>query len=150
MGRPLQRFKFCLYYWPRWFLSIPFIAVPIFAYARSALGEYRGIKVCSFSVSKIPSSEFLARTLEALQLIERVDARRFRRIQQEIQFIVHGELLVGAEYDRLGRVCTVDFTYYDFEKNYKWYLWSYAGALVHEATHGAVYGDPLRTQVRAD
>jgi hypothetical protein len=142
MARALQKARFRLCYWPRWVLQVPFAAILVPASRRRVLGNYRGINICSgsfSSFSRIPGSEFLQRTLEALELVERFDARRFRRIQQEVQFIVHAELRSGADYRRPGRFCVVDFTRFDFAKDHDWYLRCYAAALVHEATHGALY-----------
>jgi hypothetical protein len=139
MARSLQKARFWIYYWPRWALQLPFPAILLPVGRRTALGSYGGITICSATFSQISGKQFLERTIEALQLVERIDPRRFRRIQQHIRFIVHGELASGACYWRLGRVCIVDFGRYDFATDHDWYLHSYASALVHEATHGAIY-----------
>jgi hypothetical protein len=118
---------------------LPFAAFLGFANQRSALGSHRGITICASSFSRVPGREFLQRTREALELVEHFDARRFRRIQREIRFIVHTELPSGANYRRVGRFCCVDFARYDFAKDRDWYLRGYAATLVHEATHGAMY-----------
>jgi len=135
----LQRTRFWLYYWPRYVFQLPHLAFSLLLSRLTALGNYRGITICSFSLSNVPGSEFITRTLEALQLVERIDPRRFRRIQRQIRFILHAELESGACYRRLGRFCLVDFNRYDFVKDHDWYLYCYASALVHEATHGAIY-----------
>ena len=141
MARALQRTRFYTYYWPRWFFKLPYIAFSLLLCRLTRLGGYRGIRISSFTLSHISGEEFTGRTIEALQLVERTDPVRFRRIQRQIRFIVHAELRSGACYQRLGRFCFIDFTRYDFSKDHDWYLYSYASTLVHEATHGAVYSD---------
>lgn len=139
MAHALQKARFWIYYWPRWLWELPFPAILLPIGRWTALGSYRGIDICSVTFSQIPGSQFLEQTLEALHLVERVDPRRFRRVQRHIRFVVHTELASGACYNRLGRVCMVDFSRYDFAKDHDWYLHSYASTLVHEATHGEVY-----------
>jgi hypothetical protein len=140
MVGPLRKVRFYLYHW-RWLFNvpIPFAALEALGYRSTGQGEYKGIRIYSFSFSRTEPAAFLQPTLEALQLVERVDARRFRRIQREIRFIIHSELPSGAVYIRPGRYCHVDYTRYDFAKGHEWYLRSSAATLVHEATHGAVY-----------
>jgi hypothetical protein len=146
MARSSQKFRFRLYYWPRWLLQIPFPAVICPFLRRNALSNYRGICICRASFStRVSGEQFLNGTLEALHFIERVDPRRFRRIQQQIRFIVHSELVSGASYQRLGRICFVDYGRYELERDHDWYLRCYASALVHEATHGVLYSRFLAT-----
>ena len=139
MGRAFQKVRFRLHHWPQWLLDLPFAAFLVPATRRSALGTHRGIAIAGASFSRGSGPEFLKRTIEALELVNRFDARRFRRVQQEIRFIIHAELPSGADYRRVGRFCCVDYTRYDFGKDHDWYLRCYAAALVHEATHGAIY-----------
>jgi hypothetical protein len=84
---------------------------------------------------KDKAKSFVEMTKEALDLISKNDRKHFFRIKQEIKYIVPG-YISGAAYDRYTRTCTVDFQRYKFDKNYNWYLYSYAGMLVHESTHG--------------
>ena len=128
-----------MYYWPRWIFQLPHFAFSLLLSRLTGVGSYRGISICSFTLSQVSGKEFMRRTLEALQLVERTDSRRFRRIQRQIRFIIHAELESGACYRRLGRICVVDFSRYDFTKDHDWYLYCYASTLVHEATHGAIY-----------
>jgi hypothetical protein len=140
MARGLQKFRFRLFYYWRWLFQMPFAVVLCPLFRRFALGSYRGICICRASFStRISGEQFCKGTLEALQLIERVDPRRFRRIQQQIRIIVHSELVSGATYKRVGRICDVDYTRYKLERDHDWYLRCYASALVHEATHGVLY-----------
>lgn len=141
MARALQRSRFRTYYWPRWIFRLPYLVFSLLLSRLTRLGGYRGIRICSFTLSHISGEAFTGRTIEALQLVERTDPRRFRRIQRQIRVIAHGELESGACYERLGRFCIIDFSRYDFTKNHDWYLHCYASTLVHEATHGAVYSD---------
>ena len=91
MARAVQKVRFALHHWPRCVLGLPFAAILIPASRRTALGTYRGISICSSSFSRVPGPEFVQCTTEALELVERFDQRRFKRIQQEIRFIgTHG------------------------------------------------------------
>lgn len=139
MARSLQKARFWIYYLPRCVFELPLLAFSLLLSRLTGLGSYGGITICSFTLSQVSGREFLGRTIDALQLVERTDPRRFRRIQRQIRFIVHAELDSGACYRRFGRSCDVDFTRYDFVKDHDWYLYCYASTLVHEATHGAVY-----------
>jgi hypothetical protein len=107
--------------------------------ALAQLGSYQGINICSASFNRSNDTEFCEQTIKALRLIEQVDPRRFRRIQDEVKTILNCELLAGGRYRRLGRICEVDFRRYDFARDDQWYLHCYSVMLVHEATHGAIY-----------
>ena len=148
MARFQRKISFWLYYWPRWALEWPFLALvcPIFRFR--ALGTYQGIAICKATFSRSTSKRFLGHTLEALQLIERIDPRRFKRIQREIHFIVHAELLSGASYNQFGRICNVDYCKYEFDRDHDWYLYCYASTLVHEATHGTICSNYVAYSLR--
>src|ERR1044071_2417959 len=154
MSHVLSRFRFRLYYWPRWLVELPFPAIICPICRRTALSGYRGISICQASFSRFSSKKFLESTLEVLKLIERVDPRRFRRIQKHVRFIVHSELASGACYKRLARWCAIDYSRYDFTEDQDWSLLSYASALVHEATHGEIFSryiiSSARTRVRIE
>ncbi len=74
--------------------------------------------------------------MEALHLISLYDVRRFRRVQKYIRYIIYRENISAGTYDKHGKVCWIDLSYFPFESDPEWYLAQYAAALVHEATHG--------------
>src|SRR5690348_2743535 len=81
---------------------------------------------------------FVTFTKQALNLIERTDPRRYRRVEREIRYIVNTYLVSSAEYRRGIRRCSVDFARYKVDPShprYEWYLASFACTLIHEATH---------------
>ena len=136
----LRRIRFWVHISVQKSLSYPFVTILCPRYHGDRPGSYKGIDISSASFNRSNDAEFLERTVQALQMVERLDVRRFRRIQREVRFIVNCELSdAGASYRRTGHVCQVDFRRYDFGRDAEWYLRSYASALVHEATHGAIY-----------
>lgn len=82
---------------------------------------------------------FRETALAALRLIKDLDARRFRRIQRHINWIVNVPLPYGgAEYSYSTQTCRLDFER-SFWKPYAGYEFALcARILVHEATHGVV------------
>ncbi len=100
---------------------------------------HKGIRLCDINHDKSDDPAFFARTKEAIDLIAGADPRRFKRVQAEIRFIVNKELNSAGEYRRATRCCFVDFGRYPFQTSPGWYLLLYAGTIVHEATHGALY-----------
>ena len=105
-------------------------------------GAYGSIRIVDMGGSGPSSAAFITFTIQALQLIEKVDSRRFGYIQREIRYIANTPLLTGASYTRELLRCSVDIDRYACTPDtpeYEWYLASYACTLVHEATHGRVY-----------
>ena len=100
---------------------------------------YKNIILADVNHDEADDQEFLSRTKEALDLIERVDPRRFRRVQNEIKYIVNAELISTGQYWRENKVCPVDFGRFRLWPNQDWALHFYAGLLVHEATHGRLH-----------
>jgi hypothetical protein len=100
---------------------------------------YKNIGLADVNRDKSDDGEFLSRTKEVLDLIERVDPRRFRRVQDQIRYIVNVELTSTGEYWRGNKLCPVDFGRLRLLKNPEWSLHFYAGLIVHEATHGMLY-----------
>jgi hypothetical protein len=118
---------------------------------RLRVGEHSGIGFLDTSRAEQARRDFITRTTEALDLIRRVDPRRFERLRVHINYIVHQELAFAyAKYDGQLRACYVDFTQLHFDKHPEMMLWGYAAILVHEATHGVVqgFGIPSRRRNR--
>lgn len=104
------------------------------------MGEHAGISFADMSRATYAQGDFIVRTRSALDLISRVDPKRFRRIQAHIKYIVHRELpyAYAGYYGKQLKACFVDFTRLHFERHPETMLWGYAAVLVHEATHGAI------------
>lgn len=118
---------------------------------RLTVGEHLGIAFVDTSHAKHARQAFVARTTEALDLIQRVDSRRFKRIREHIKYTVHQELPYAlGRYDQQFRACYVDFTRLNFSKHPGRAAWGYAAALVHEATHGRIrrFGIPSSRRTR--
>jgi len=111
-----------------------------FVVIRTAVkGSYLGIRLCDLNFDETDDPAFLSRTKEALDLIRKADSRRFRRIQEEIGYILNGELTSGAGYSRLFKICQVDFGRFKSSEYPDYWIRAYACTLIHEATHGAIY-----------
>lgn len=110
------------------------------SYKRFSIGYHAGICIVDISLAKYATNDFFRRTQQALDLIAKVDPKRFQRVQRELEFIVHSELaFAAASYTRRPPTCKIDFTRRDFGKKPKTELWIYAALIVHEATHGEIY-----------
>lgn len=100
---------------------------------------------------------FVRVTTEALHLIQRVDPRRYRRIQREVRSIENGAMASRGAYYRGERKCRVHFSRIPAprtdlpDRDYQWCLADYATILIHEATHGHFYslGIPYTPKTRA-
>jgi hypothetical protein len=110
------------------------------AWKQLTLGEHSGICIVDTSRAKAGRQVFLRRTMEALELLRRADARRFKRVCSQLRYIVHRELAFAyGQYNARLAACYVDFTRLDFSKDPNRTLWCYAAILVHEATHGSIH-----------
>ncbi len=104
------------------------------------VGEHSGITIVDLSRAQPARKDYLRRTAEALELLQRVDRRRFRRVRDCLSYIVHRELpFAHGQYDPQLSACYVDFTRLDFRKDPHTTLWFYAAILVHEATHAVLH-----------
>lgn len=100
---------------------------------------YHEIILCDINLDKSDDEKFFKISKEAIDLIAKIDQRRYKRVKSELRYIINQELLSGGEYNRRLHACVIDFGRYEFDKNYKWCLYSYAGTIIHEATHGYLY-----------
>lgn len=122
----------------------PFIVtllVPIvkWGYDNTLLQVYEGIKICELAnSSSSEKKQHLGYIIQALDLIKTHDTRRFRRIQNRIQYIVNRLCLGSGEYRYWLKACIVDLTKFDFEVNEPHYIVQLACTLIHEATHGEI------------
>ena len=101
----------------------------------SVLCEHLGIRLCDINHNPNDDSAFIARSIQALDLIKEIDPRRFCRVHRTIRYIVNTECHFHGVYS-LGKMCVIDFGRYRFDRNEKWALFNYAGLIIHESTHG--------------
>ncbi len=107
-------------------------------------GNYGGILLSDTTRHGLYSAEFVVHTIRALQLIERVDPRRFSYVQSELRYINNEALISGGLYIRAYHSCWIDFLRFREgldcpEPEYEWYLALYACLIVHEMTHGRLH-----------
>ena len=101
--------------------------------------SFDGISIVDMSLRRGLDERFQADIVAALNLIKRVDPRRYHRIQREVRCIKNTEQIPITSYARLLQTCTFDYSRIDARKNPEWYHWWLAMKLVHEASHGAIY-----------
>jgi len=133
------------------------------------IAEHEGIKICDFVDDPAHQAAFVARTIEAIELIKVADQRRFSRVRRHISYIVNvsaQESNGTGEYEPLIGICYVCFANYAIVSGddidpaevpktrvvtdgvaaaYGGLpVISYALTLIHEATHGAVEARGIR------
>lgn len=101
-------------------------------------GEHAGIRLLDLTKSRHDPKEFFLRTASALDLIRELDSLRYTRVMNEIRTIANIYLLSLARYQRLGRICSIDFWRFPWTVNSDFSLKRYACTLIHEATHGKI------------
>ena len=104
---------------------------------------HHGIVLCDVNFDESDDEKFFKISKEAIDLIAKTDQRRFRRVQNELKYIINQELLSGGEYRRRIHACVIDFGRYEFDKDYEWCLYQYAGTIIHEATHGYLFAKKI-------
>lgn len=107
--------------------------------------SYHGVHLCDITSDNSKENMFISTTKKALDLISDIDSKQFSRIKKGIQYIVNAPGISGGNYISSTKACNVDFTKYKFKDNYEWYFYSYAGTLVHEATHGFLHSQGIKT-----
>ena len=136
----MRRFRYRVGYgWRHWraLLLAPLMRGLLRRWAQGSAG---GIAILDFGRRRHVEPRFVPDTVAALRLIEAVDPRRFRRIRREIDIILNREGLSAGSYNRPWRTCEIDYGRIGHpDQHPEWYRWWYAGLLVHEATHGALY-----------
>lgn len=105
----------------------------------SIIGKYQGIRIADVNLDDTDDESFLEMTIEALKLIEEHDPHRFRRVRRHVKWIVNSELLALGRYQRIFRVCYMDFLNYGAGENTPRDTVRFASTVVHEATHGHVF-----------
>lgn len=139
----MRRFRYWIYYFSAYRTQLIMAAFLRRGMNQSVLESVDGIKIVDTSLRRNIDQRFHVDTVAALQLIKSVDSRRYRRLQREIDFIVNGEGFHFVSYNRPVKMCDVDYNQFDFSKHPEWYLWWYATALVHEATHGTIHANHI-------
>lgn len=105
------------------------------------VAEYHGILIADYT-SNGSVKGFAVFAIQALQLIERCDPRAFTMVQRHVRYIVDYILLSGAQYRAATSECDIDFARYvdpNQPQHYEWFLATFAGAIVHEATHARIH-----------
>src|SRR6266496_6665957 len=107
---------------------------------RHTIGRHACIPIVSFSHDQAASRAFMSRTVDALDLVRRLDPLRFGRLQRQLKYLLYdgSDPRFTASYDGRFGVCRVNFKRFEFEKYPKEASYTYAAVLVHEATHGAI------------
>ena len=108
------------------------VFIPIFLYARFVkTGDWNGIQL----IHEPNERPRLKEVVSALELIQKTNARRYRRIQQFIKRVVLFRWRQLGVYYVIGRVCGIRLL--SEAKGEKEVLtYAHASILIHEATHG--------------
>ena len=120
----------------------------------SEVERWGGIILADFRNRRHQTPHFRDTILSSLQLLQRADPRRFRRVQQHIAWITNCTLpRAGAEYAHAIRTCYLEFQEPNGEFDIPYLIGWYACVLVHEATHGVIrsrgilYSPALRERI---
>jgi hypothetical protein len=107
---------------------------------RHAIGKHGGIPIVNLTPKEKWSEAFVPRTVEALELVERLDPVRFGRMQRQLKYILCDQWASNTmgRYEVRSGICRVNFPWFNFEKYPTGAPYIYAAVLVHEATHGAI------------
>ena len=100
--------------------------------------RHHGIVIAEYGPKDSLDPLFVPKTKEALDLLKKIDERRFRRVQKEIKAIIKSSNRRKAAYHGPLKVCLVDFDAFRFCENPNDIdkVKLYACVLLHEATHG--------------
>lgn len=111
-------------------------------------GWHSGIRLVGTHFGEGENQVFVDCTKDALDLIQKYDPHRFRRILREVRIIDNCPLTSAGRYNRQSRSCEIDFPHYRDTTGgylhtrhrgtdeYQRSLALYAASLIHEATHG--------------
>jgi len=97
--------------------------------------KHRGITLIALPPYRVDS---LIQVVTALELLERTDDRRYRRVQRFVKRIVLCDSRLQAFYSLIGRICGLTKTPPPSKYADQLVVYRYAALLVHEATHGLV------------
>lgn len=105
---------------------------------------YKGINLCETANYQWAKDEFIEKSREALDLIEQVDFKRFKRVQKYIIYIKPAIARGTASHLPLSKGCLVDWRKLDFKRYPRASLVLYSAVLIHEATHGYIQSKGIR------
>lgn len=109
-------------------------------YEKSLLYVKDGIKVCDLAEAEEHQARYWCENVvEALELIQSYDLRRYRRVQKHLSYIVNNKCTNTGYYNPYTRTCSIDFAKYRLIQDKNWRLLQLARLLVHEATHGVIF-----------
>ena len=100
------------------------------------VGEVDGITICDPCAPDLEKSSFFKHTGEALSLIRKFDPKRHRRVCRYLRYIVNRPLISGGNFERVGKICSVDYDKHYAAGPRQWRERAYACLIIHEATHG--------------
>jgi len=107
---------------------------------RSIVAQHDGLALVDVSFRKELQSEFVRQSIKALELVQQHDPRRYSRIREAFDWVVHMELVdLKAQYWRWPAACILDFSRFPFHKSPDAVLILLAASLVHEATHALLF-----------
>jgi tetratricopeptide (TPR) repeat protein len=117
---------------------------------KSCLDHIDGVAICDITISQGSKDDFLDLTRQAMALIKSLDARRYRRVCRQLNYIANTALVSRGQYGRTLKICRVDYSK-NFTSSYpQRNVREYAGVLIHEATHGLLFekGIPYDKETR--
>ena len=104
------------------------------------MAQRDGLALVDVSFRKDLQSEFVRQCIKAMELVRQYDLRRYSRIRDAFDWVVHMELVgLKAQYWRWPAACIVDFSRFPFHKSPDTVLILLAASLVHEATHAVLF-----------
>jgi Flp pilus assembly protein TadD len=106
----------------------------------SYLERIDGVAICDFTIAQISKESFLDLTRQAMALIKSHDTRRYRRVCRCLHYIANTALISRGQYGRTLKVCRVDYSKHFNSPYPQRNVREYAGVLIHEATHGFLFG----------
>lgn len=118
-----------------------------------AVGEVDSVRIVDV---RRRSNDFHSTIVAALKLVRDTDNRRYRRITNNLDWIVNQSLSTdGAEYLHWARACTINFEESWPDRDIEFSVAFHATLLIHEATHaylecrGIRYDEDRRVRIEA-
>jgi len=111
----------------------------------SEVARWEGVILADLRNRRHQTPHFRDTLLASLQLLQRADPRRLRRVLRHIDYITNTTLpRAGAQYSYDIRTCVLEFQEPTAEFDIPYLIGWYACVLVHEATHGVIRSRGIR------
>lgn len=123
---------------PRWLRTFLFLLLFRATNPIRKCWRFGSFEIYDITLQTRNTDVFFEFTKKALILIQKLDSRRYQRIEKQIRRIINIHLLAFAEYRAIDKSCNVDFRRYAECNDPELGLRAYACTLVHEATHGVL------------